>query len=121
MRERFDRMTPVRKELGHRGRVRRGARSSHDKAARGAGGIGVEMTARVSDLDLATLEDAASHHVKYSYIPSLRRCVDAGLCWFADEGRGHLVLTDKGKVALMSLARDAQKEAVAKLPKLGGR
>lgn len=59
-----------------------------------------QAVVNVSPLDLETLYCAVEEHVRISYMSSLRRCVDAGLVWFQDNGRGAPVLTDAGRAAL---------------------
>ncbi len=54
----------------------------------------------VSDLDLITLKMSIEEHVRTSYLPSLKRCVDAGFVIFANLGRGAPMLTDAGRAAL---------------------
>lgn len=61
-----------------------------------------EKATKVSDLDLETLDLSVREHVKPSYLAALKRCVQAELVWFTNEGRGAPVLTDKGKLALQS-------------------
>jgi uncharacterized caspase-like protein len=62
-----------------------------------------KKAATVTKLDLMTLKIATEEHVRFSYLPALRRCVDADLVWFMNEGRGAPVLTDKGRAALLTI------------------
>ena len=57
----------------------------------------------VGNADVFTLATSVREHVRYSYLPALRRCVDAGLCWFGDNGRGKLILTEKGAAAIAAI------------------
>lgn len=59
--------------------------------------------AKVSELDLVTLATSVAEHVRPSYLPALRRCVDAGLVVFDDCGRGAPRLTDAGRKALAAV------------------
>lgn len=60
--------------------------------------------AEISPLALWTLKLAVEEHVRPSYLVELRKCVDAGLVIFLNEGKGKPMLTDAGREALKRIA-----------------
>ncbi len=60
--------------------------------------------AKVTELDLITLWCAVYEYVSVTYLESLRRCADAGLVEFPNNGTG-LRLTDAGRTALIPIIK----------------
>ena len=63
----------------------------------------LEALYHVGHVDLWTLKLSIEEHVRSSYLVSLKRCVNAGLVIFTDNGRGFPVLTDTGREALREI------------------